>query len=94
VSHPDHTTSCLLTELFGRDDIDQSMDFVRIDDLIVVDPYEAHAPSLVSTDARRVSVEEHANWQASLRGPAQTRKIGETSRILDLLDELGMEREG
>jgi hypothetical protein len=41
---PDHTTSCLLTDLFGEDEIDRSID-EDFDDLIVVDPYEVHAPS-------------------------------------------------
>ncbi len=38
MSHPDHTTSCLLTELFGPDEIARRID-EDFDDLIVVDPY-------------------------------------------------------
>jgi hypothetical protein len=76
---PEHITSCLLTELFGRDEIDQSMDFVRIDDLIVVDPYEAHAPShLVTADARRpLTVAGHHEWRESIA----------TARPFDEVDE-------
>ena len=44
MSRPEHTTSCLLTELFGPDEIDRSID-EDFDDLVVVDPYEVHAPS-------------------------------------------------
>ena len=35
---PDHTTSCLLTDLFGEDEIDRSID-EDFDDLVEIDPY-------------------------------------------------------
>ena len=44
---------------------------------------------LLEADKRRVSIEEHAAFQSSLRGPAQSRKEREASRLLNLLDEIG-----
>jgi hypothetical protein len=55
------------------------MDFVRIDDNQVVDPYEAHAPShLVSTDARRpLSIAGHHEWRESIATAGQFNEIDE-----------------
>ena len=43
---------------------------------------------LATENQRRVTVDDHAAWQASFHGPARMRSTGEVSRLIDLLDEL------
>ena len=43
---------------------------------------------LLPADKRRITIDDHAAWQASFHGPARMRSTGEVSRLMDLLDEL------
>ena len=57
-------------------------------------PEPLEVEMLLNTDKRRITIDDHAAWQASFHGPARMRSTGEVSRLMDLLDELETGKDG